>query len=468
MPVPDGGWDAMAHTISYPDLLLAVNLALGLGLQFCQLDAICAYLQAGAPRDRMVYEPPKFLTPPSPGMLLMAKRALYGHPESGRAWMLLWQSQLKRLGFQKVDRAGTWQIRQDARGTIMICTIVDDSIIMFDKKETLDEFISDLKTHIECDVSPLSTFVGIKFIHDKENNRMIMHQRSLIEAICKRFGVNKDCKDPVSPLPDRYNVDTKDCPDEVNQERSTLIRQIIGSFSFVSNTRPGIKLAVSMLSRVAHNPSAEHVDMAIRILRYLWHSRHVPLVFTALPWKGPDGYEFPVNLPGGYPDSSLGEGGIDVQRRSRCGYAFLMNGGCFAARTTIATGVSTSSAMAEVKGLHYCCTEAMAIVQTFIQLKMELERAIPVFEDNQACINIMTISSNASSSRHIEVKYFYCQELMERGIVDLRKISTEFELGDGFTKALPTHTYLAHRAHLQGLSQYSEDERNVIYNLVMS
>ena len=47
-------------------------------------------------------------------------------------------------------------------------------------------------------------------------------------------------------------------------------------------------------------------------------------------------------------------------------------------------------------------TEAMAIIQTFIQLKMELKRPIPIFEDNQACINIMTISNNASSSRHIK------------------------------------------------------------------
>ena len=463
MDIPDGGWDASAHTISYPDLLFAINLALGLDLDFCQLDAVCAYLQADAPRERMVYEPPKFLKPPSPGMILRAKRALYGHPESGRAWMLLWQSQLKKLGFQRVDRAGTWQIRADERGIIMICTIVDDSMIMYDNKATLDEFVSSLKEHIQCDVTPLSTFVGISFHHDKANRRMVMHQRPLIEAICKRFGVNEDCKDPVTPLPERYNVDTKDCPEVVDKERSTLIRQIIGSFSFVSNTRPGIKLAVSMLSRVAHNPSAEHLHMAIRVLRYLWHSRHIPLVFTAKPWRGPDGYLFPVNMPGGFPDSSLGEGGIDVQRRSRCGYAFLMNGGCFAARTTIATGVSTSSAMAEVKGLHYCVTEAMAIIQTFIQLKMTLKQAVPIFEDNQACINIMTISSNASSSRHIEVKYFYCQELMERGLIDLRKIATEFELGDGFTKALPAHTYLAHRDHLQGLSQYSQEERAALY-----
>lgn len=47
-------------------------------------------------------------------------------------------------------------------------------------------------------------------------------------------------------------------------------------------------------------------------------------------------------------------------------------------------------------------TEAMAIIQTFIQLKMELKRPIPIFEDNQACINIMTISNNVSSSRHIK------------------------------------------------------------------
>ena len=123
--------------------------------------------------------------------------------------------------------------------------------------------------------------------------------------------------------------------------------------------------------------------------------------------------------------------------------------------------------MAEIKGLHYCVTEAMALIQTFIQLGMPLSSPIPVFEDNQACINIMTVSNNASSSRHIEIKYFYCQELMERGLVDLRKIATEFELGDGFTKSLPASTYIAHRDYIQGLHHYTASERETMYAIVM-
>jgi len=81
-----------------------------------------------------------------------------------------------------------------------------------------------------------------------------------------------------------------------------------------------------------------------------------------------------------------------------------------------------------------------------------------IFEDNSACISIMTIANNASQSRHFEIKYFYTEELIERGMVELVKIDTAHELGDGFTKALPPATYLRHRFYIQGLHMLDAEE----------
>jgi hypothetical protein len=129
---PEGGFMSYAPVVSYNDLFLGLAWGVGMHLKMRQLDVEMAYIQALAPRDRMIYRPPAMMKPPDPAKpFLRALRALYGHPESGRAWQLMWVKILRDLAFTNVDRAGTWMKRKDHRGLVTLLTIVDDSAGMF-------------------------------------------------------------------------------------------------------------------------------------------------------------------------------------------------------------------------------------------------------------------------------------------------------------------------------------------------
>ena len=105
------------------------------------------------------------------------------------------------------------------------------------------------------------------------------------------------------------------------------------------------------------------------------------------------------------------------------------------------------------------------MVQTLTRLGDPLTDPVPVFEDNSATIDIMTGMTNGSTSRHFEVKYFYVCELMHRKIIDLRKIATDFQLGDPFNKCLPIDKYKQHRLYLQGLSGLSPEEFEEVHEI---
>ena len=46
-------------------------------------------------------------------------------------------------------------------------------------------------------------------------------------------------------------------------------QRLVGRLIYLSHTRPDVAYAVSVVSQFMHNPSEDHMDAVIRILRYL-------------------------------------------------------------------------------------------------------------------------------------------------------------------------------------------------------
>ena len=57
-------------------------------------------------------------------------------------------------------------------------------------------------------------------------------------------------------------------------------QKLVGKLIYLSHTRPDIAYAVSIVSQFMHNPSEDHMDVIIRILRYLKSSPGKGLLFS--------------------------------------------------------------------------------------------------------------------------------------------------------------------------------------------
>nr|GFA25716.1 retrovirus-related Pol polyprotein from transposon TNT 1-94 [Tanacetum cinerariifolium] len=66
---------------------------------------------------------------------------------------------------------------------------------------------------------------------------------------------------------------------------------------------------------------------------------------------------------------------------------------------------------------------------------------IPVYCDLKAAIAISCNPVQHSRTKHIDVRYRFIKEKVEKGIVELFFVGTEYQLADLFTKALPEERF---------------------------
>ncbi|GKF35398.1 hypothetical protein Tco_0108598 [Tanacetum coccineum] len=88
---------------------------------------------------------------------------------------------------------------------------------------------------------------------------------------------------------------------------------------------------------------------------------------------------------------------------------------------------------------------------------------IPMYCDSKAAIAISCNPVEHSHTKHIDVRYHFIKEQVERGIVELFSVGTECQLADLFTKALSEDMfkYLARRLGIVEL-YYNNGESVVI------
>nr|GEZ52294.1 putative RNA-directed DNA polymerase [Tanacetum cinerariifolium] len=79
---------------------------------------------------------------------------------------------------------------------------------------------------------------------------------------------------------------------------------------------------------------------------------------------------------------------------------------------------------------------------------------IPMYCDSKATIAILCNPVQHSRTKHIDVRYQFIKEKVEKGIVELFYVGTEYQLADLFTKALPEEMfkYLVRRLGMRCLT----------------
>ncbi|GKF82163.1 hypothetical protein Tco_0243819 [Tanacetum coccineum] len=79
---------------------------------------------------------------------------------------------------------------------------------------------------------------------------------------------------------------------------------------------------------------------------------------------------------------------------------------------------------------------------------------IPLYCDSQSAISISCNPVQHSRSKHINVHYHFIKEQVERGIIELYFVRTEYQLADMFMKALSQDrfAYLVRRLDMRCLT----------------
>nr|GEV45218.1 hypothetical protein [Tanacetum cinerariifolium] len=209
----------------------------------------------------------------------------------------------------------------------------------------------------------------------------------------------------------------------------TKYRSKVGALMYLTASRPDIMHATCYCARYQAKPTKKHLTAVKRIFRYLKDTIHMGL------WYPKDtGFELTSISDSDHP------GCLDSRKSTSGGIQFLGGDKLVSWSSKKQDCTSMSSAEAEDVSLSTCCTQVLWMRTQLTDYGFHFDK-IPMYCDSKAAIAISCNSVQHSHTKHIDVRYHFIKEKVEKGIVELFFVGTEYQLADLFTKALPVERF---------------------------
>jgi hypothetical protein len=200
-------------------------------------------------------------------------------------------------------------------------------------------------------------------------------------------------------------------------------------------TRPNISFAVTKLAQYSANPSKDHLDKALYICRYLVGTQNYRLTYDGASEQG-------LNTT---TDSNWASDATD--RRSQSRYFVKLAGGLISWTSRAQKTITLSSTEAEYMALSDCSRQVVWMHTLMGELGYNLQ-PIPICGDNQGSIFIASNPVTEKCSKHIDIRYHYVREVINRGLAKIYFIDGDENSTDLLTKNLGSVKFLKFRAML--------------------
>jgi hypothetical protein len=397
-------------------LLLA--LAAHKGWEVHHMDVKSAFLNDDLQEEVYVSQPAGFIISGAEDKVLRLHKALYGLKQTPRAWNAKFDTTMGSLGFQRSCSEHGIYTRTRGGHRLIVGVYVDDLVISGADREEMLAFKAEMQDIFKMsDLGLLSYYLGIEV--SQGPGGINLSQGAYANKLLERSGL-QDCNPAATPMEQRLKMWKDSTTPEVN---ATEYRRIIGGLKYLIHTRPDLACSVGFLIRFMERPHEEHLAAVKRVLRYIAGTRGHGLYYTR-------GDGAPAKLMG-YSDADLA-GDVD-QRKSTSGIAFFLNN----------SPITWQSSKQKVVALSSCEAEYIAAANAACQ-GVWLARLLGDFVDSAPELKVDNMSAIALTknpvfhdrSKHIDVRYHFIRECVEKNRVSVEHISTEAQLVDILTKAL--------------------------------
>lgn len=190
-------------------------------------------------------------------------------------------------------------------------------------------------------------------------------------------------------------------------------------------SRPDITKATQEVARFGQNPGRS--SAVKRIYRYLAGTKDLGLVYY-----------------GSGTGKLYLEGWVDADwaadvddRKSTAAYVFTLNDTAVTWSCKLLPTTCLSSAESEYAALSRAGKECISARVTLTNLKQAQELPLRLNSDSQSAIALASSEKFHSRTRHIEVAQHFIRHLVKTGQIKLNYVSTEDNVSDVLTKALP-------------------------------
>lgn len=435
-----------APVMKYKSMRIILALALYFNLDLEQLDVKTAFLNASVKEDIYVSIPEGMNI--TGDCVLKLNRALYGIKQAPREWHAEIHASLIALGYTSCLKDSCIYWKKSKSGNIIILGLFVDDIVSAFSKRDINEWRHDkykLKSKYEMsELGEVSHILGMRV--KRTSNSILITQDVYVNDKLKEFNFD-NAKTVSAPetITRTSSSATSSSSSPLNVRDVNTYRQMVGSLMYASySTRPDITHATNMVARHMSNPTDDSIIMVKRIYRYLAGARSHGLLYKTSTHTQHQGGV----VLSGYCDADWG--GDLADRKSTTGYCTFINDNLISWQSKKQTTVALSSTEAEYMAICDITKEIMWMQMILSELHMKVITPTIIYVDNQSAIKISENDIAHERTKHIDIKHYFVKDAIEKKIIQLKWISTEHQLADIFTKALPSPSFTSLRDRLIG------------------
>jgi hypothetical protein len=402
------------------------------------------------------------------GTFATVEQALYGLPTSANRWHQHLAESLRRLGFEptRYDQ-DVWYIkRKDTKdpGYDYIGTHTDDLMIV--AKDPSKYMVELQKVYTINNIGPPTHHLGCDYEKLPDGRWTIGTTTYVKEALQKAKAVlgKPALHKQNTPMLENLKPET-DTSDFLNPTGHRKYQQLIGIAQWlITCGRLDILQAINSLSRFSAAPREKHLNHLERVFGYLEKypkrsviidtESHVPTGTVEKPYTAKDETQWKDIYPGAceeldpkfppplgkplttgiYFDSNHAHD--EVNRRSITGILTYVGGTPITWISKRQGAIATSTYTAEIAAAKTAAEEAISIRYMLRSLGVPVEGRTYLWGDNLGSLMSTDNPGAQCKKKHSQVAFHYVRECNAAGITDVRKVHTDFNLSDPFTKPL--------------------------------
>ncbi|KAJ9542658.1 hypothetical protein OSB04_029164 [Centaurea solstitialis] len=383
-----------------------------------QMDVKSAFLNGVLHEEVYIEQPEGFVDPDFPDHVCILDKALYGLKQAPRAWYETLTNHLLSKGFKRGTIDTTLFLKKEGGDLLLVQIYVDDIIFGSTNPELCTKFSKIMETEFEMSMmGELNFFLGIQVKQNPDG--IFINQSKYIKDMLKKFKMT-DCSPIKTPMPTGNLLGPDLAGKPVDQK---IYRSMIGSLLYLTATRPDIMFATCFCARFQANPKESHLAAVKRILRYLKGTPELGL------WYPKDSSFELIS----FTDSDYG--GCKLDRKSTSGSCQFLGDKLVSWTSKKQNCVSTSTAEAEYVAAASCCSQVLWMKTQLLDYGYKLKR-VPIYCDSESAIAITSNPVQHSKTKHIDIRYHFIKDNVEKGNIEMFFVQTDYQLADLFTKPL--------------------------------
>ncbi|KAJ0892684.1 putative RNA-directed DNA polymerase [Helianthus annuus] len=386
-----------------------------------QLDINNAFLYGTINEDVYMCLPKGYYSPDETRVCKLVK-SLYGLKQAPRKWNEKLSSVLVDYGFVQSKCDHSMYVLSRNGVFIVLLVYVDDIVVTGNNIDEVNKIKGVLNLNFQIkDLGKLKYFLGIEVLYNKSG--VCLNQRKYCLELLSEFGYLA-CKPIKTPIEQSYLITAKISKNQSVLKNITGFQKLVGKLIYLSLTRPDISYAVQFLSQFMHSPTDMHLQIALRLLRYLKSGPGCGLLFKKDDKLGLVGFV----------DSDWAK--CLSTRKSVTGYCVYLGGSLVSWKSKKQSTVSRSTGEAEYRAMCSATCEIMWLLNLLREVGVNCELPVKLYCDSKAAISIAANPVFHEKTKHFEVDLHFLREKVGSGIIETVKVDSESQPADGFTKGL--------------------------------